>query len=172
MKKIYILAVLLILFAISPVFAFEDDGYKKALGFHVGHASGNGYSYRVFFGPEENHALQFVFGAMTSGTSKVKFTDRVYSYGAGNEFYDSKKGQKTSASFGLSYLNILHVTDHSRFYINFGASYLYSRRNEYLQRYVLDSSSYYNATGDPEKKVKNNDVFTFGMGPALSLIHI
>ncbi len=165
MKKIILLIVSIVVLSTTISYAKEIE---NALGLQLGNASGNGYSYRTIKG---DSGFQFVFGAMTSGDNDVKFSDTVY--GSGQELYVTKKGRKTSASFGVSYLKVLGQTASSRFYLIGGGSYLVSRRTEFIQTYTPQSSGstygYYEKTGPVTKNHKNRDHWTIGVGPGIEL---
>ncbi len=172
MKTTKYLILLLVILSTAMLFAedIEDHELKKALGLHFGTASGNGYSYRLMFGDKSEHSLQFVFGAMTTGDNDVDFDERVYIYDTSAENEKTLKGRKTSSSIGITYMNTLVKTGYTRFYFLWGGSYLYSRRNEFTQKYLKDGSSYYyNASGDPVKVKKNKDRWTLGVGPGFEL---
>lgn len=165
-KSKFILIIILII--IASALNAKDIAATRALGFHLGTASGNGYAYRLFKG---DNGFQLVFGAMTIGDDDVKFSDTIYRYEGLETESVTKKGRRTGASVGLSYINVLVETLHSRFYVTAGASYLYSRRTDFTQEYIesTGSSSSYVKSGVPTESKKNSDRWTLGVGPGMEL---
>ncbi|PKN80191.1 MAG: hypothetical protein CVU48_02800 [Candidatus Cloacimonetes bacterium HGW-Cloacimonetes-1] len=166
MKRLHWLLIILVLVC-SSTLAAEDSNEARGLGMHFGTVSGNGYSYRVF---QNDLGFQLTFGAYQYGNNTPSFLDTYYSSNGGTTQTVVKNGKKTLGSFGVNALSVLTKTEVSRFYLQFGFSYLVDRTDKYTQVYAnTPNKGTYFKQGDKIHTVKNDDEWTIGIGPGLEM---
>ncbi len=167
MKRLHWLLLLLVFVCFSSL-AAEELNDTRGLGMHFGTVSGNGYSYRVF---KNDLGFQLTFGAYQYGSNSPHFSNSIYAYDGTSSVSVTKKGKKTLGSFGVNGLSVLTKTDISRFYLQFGFSYLVDRTDKYTQVYTnnANKATYYILDGGKTHSVKNSDGLTIGIGPGLEI---
>ena len=163
--------IIILLFGVSLLLAFEDANSRVGLGLHFGTQTGNGYAMRWM---GRLHGAQGTLGAYTIGSNNVKFEDSFWDYDeSAATITRNKNGREAAVNLAANYLFMLDHFKTGRLYLIGGGSYTYYQKRVYSKQYRQQTpgSAYYEAIDGTESDyLKREDRWTVGFGPGFEII--
>lgn len=137
----------------APKIEENNSEYLSGLGFTAGKISGVGFAYRRYFAKS---GVQFTFGLLSNADKVPSFSDESYSDTR------TKTGWDVDGWLSFMYLRTIRESDDTRFYYFLGGSMNIDYSKKYTQNYENNIAS-----GDPIKKIRNDNSYYFGPGIGL-----